>query len=64
VVRIHSIPSELSQVLCYCIQQIGLRAARKLYSQLLSSILAAGVAFFDQNPVGRILNRFSSDMYA
>ena len=29
----------------------GLKAARQLYSQLLLSVLNAGVAFFDQNPV-------------
>lgn len=42
----------------------GLRAAQNLYRKLLTNVLYAGVAFFDQNPVGRILNRFSSDMYA
>jgi ATP-binding cassette subfamily C (CFTR/MRP) protein 10 len=42
----------------------GLRAARVLFHTLLAAVLKAPVAFFDANPVGRILNRFSSDMYS
>eukprot|EP00850_Spirogloea_muscicola_P005214 SM000023S07670 [mRNA] locus=s23:744663:754300:- [translate_table: standard] len=39
----------------------GLRAAKGLHQELLSSVLAAPVDFFDRTPRGRILNRFSSD---
>eukprot|EP00850_Spirogloea_muscicola_P000055 SM000001S04457 [mRNA] locus=s1:278991:289139:+ [translate_table: standard] len=39
----------------------GLRAAKGLHQELLSSVLAAPVDFFDRTPLGRILNRFSSD---
>ena len=39
----------------------GLRGARVAFVALLDAILRAPVAFFDQNPVGRILNRFSTD---
>ena len=42
----------------------GLTAARHMFDRLLSHVLYARVLFFDQNPVGRILNRFSTDMYS
>eukprot|EP00250_Pteridium_aquilinum_P011989 c20437_g1_i1 orf=297-4817(-) len=42
----------------------GLSAAFKVHESLLKRILAAPVNFFDHNPKGRILNRFSSDQYA
>ncbi|XP_011404304.1 PREDICTED: multidrug resistance-associated protein 7-like isoform X1 [Amphimedon queenslandica] len=42
----------------------GLEAARVLHKKLLSAILGAPVWFFDINPIGRIVNRFSSDLYA
>lgn len=42
----------------------GLEAAFKVHEALLSQIIYAPVYFFDQNPKGRILNRFSSDQYA
>ncbi|GAQ86722.1 ABC transporter C family [Klebsormidium nitens] len=41
----------------------GLEAAVKLHRELLTRVVAAPVAFFDRTPVGRILNRFSSDQY-
>eukprot|EP01080_Neovahlkampfia_damariscottae_P012239 gene12239-5825_t len=36
-------------------------SANKLHSMMLSRIFRASITFFDQNPVGRILNRFSKD---
>jgi len=39
-----------------------LGTSEKLHNQLTVRILAAPVAFFDVTPLGRILNRFSSDM--
>lgn len=41
----------------------GLRAAVKVHDTLLKRIINAPVQFFDQTPGGRILNRFSSDLY-
>jgi ATP-binding cassette subfamily C (CFTR/MRP) protein 10 len=38
-------------------------AARRVEQRLLSSVLGATSAFFDSNPTGRLLNRFSSDVY-
>ncbi|OAY37002.1 hypothetical protein MANES_11G066800v8 [Manihot esculenta] len=41
----------------------GLRAAIQVHNTLLNKIIDAPVQFFDQTPAGRILNRFSSDLY-
>uniref|UniRef100_A0A1I8HCF8 ABC-type xenobiotic transporter n=1 Tax=Macrostomum lignano TaxID=282301 RepID=A0A1I8HCF8_9PLAT len=41
----------------------GLRAAQLVHKQLLLSVLRAPVQFFDSCPLGRLVNRFSSDLY-
>ncbi|KAK8730961.1 hypothetical protein OTU49_007721 [Cherax quadricarinatus] len=41
----------------------GICAAKFLHRQLLDAVLYAKISFFDNNPMGRILNRFSSDLY-
>ncbi|NXR83587.1 MRP7 protein, partial [Pycnonotus jocosus] len=41
----------------------ALRAAAVIHNQLLQRVLKATVTFFDTTPTGRILNRFSSDLY-
>ncbi|XP_061173578.1 ATP-binding cassette sub-family C member 10-like [Saccostrea echinata] len=41
----------------------GICAAQFLHKRLLSVMLKAPVSFFDTNPIGRIINRFSSDLY-
>ncbi|KAG0304127.1 hypothetical protein BGZ98_005900 [Dissophora globulifera] len=40
----------------------GLAASRSLHQQLLRKVSRAKVRFFDTTPIGRIVNRFSSDM--
>ncbi|KAM9316906.1 ATP-binding cassette sub-family C member 10 [Gastrophryne carolinensis] len=39
------------------------RAATVIHQRLLQRVLRATVTFFDITPVGRIINRFSSDLY-
>ncbi|KAJ0008012.1 hypothetical protein Pint_30337 [Pistacia integerrima] len=41
----------------------GLQAAVQVHNTLVNKIINAPVLFFDQTPGGRILNRFSSDLY-
>ncbi|KAI8977400.1 hypothetical protein BDF20DRAFT_988366 [Mycotypha africana] len=40
----------------------SLRASRRIHSELLTRILRAKVRFYDTTPLGRIVNRFSSDL--
>ena len=42
---------------------IALRAAKVLFNDLLGAVLFAPMAFFDTTPLGRIVNRFSKDIY-
>ncbi|XP_070712711.1 ATP-binding cassette sub-family C member 10 [Pempheris klunzingeri] len=39
-------------------------AATAIHNRLLDRVLKATVTFFDTTPMGRILNRFSSDLYS
>uniref|UniRef100_A0A3B3VLA8 ATP-binding cassette sub-family C member 10 n=1 Tax=Poecilia latipinna TaxID=48699 RepID=A0A3B3VLA8_9TELE len=39
-------------------------AAHAIHNRLLDRVLQATVTFFDVTPLGRILNRFSSDLYS
>jgi len=39
-----------------------LQASKKLHDQMTRSVLRAKIEFFDTNPLGRILNRFSADV--
>ncbi|XP_037922724.1 probable multidrug resistance-associated protein lethal(2)03659 isoform X3 [Hermetia illucens] len=39
-----------------------MRSSKNLHNKMFGSILRAGMRFFDTNPSGRILNRFSRDM--
>jgi len=41
----------------------GQRACRIFHERLVEGVLRAPMAFFDTTPLGRIVNRFSKDMY-
>lgn len=47
-------------IFVYC----GIVAARRCHATALSSVLKAPMSFFDSNPIGRLLNRFSRDIDA
>ncbi|KAG2220577.1 hypothetical protein INT45_008758 [Circinella minor] len=53
----------IAQSLRSLIMFIGsIRASQRLHQKLLDRILHAKVRFFDTTPIGRIVNRFSSDL--
>jgi ATP-binding cassette subfamily C (CFTR/MRP) protein 4 len=39
-----------------------IKASQRLHDRMLRSVLRAKIEFFDTNPLGRILNRFSADV--
>ena len=41
---------------------VSLRCSERLHDKMVLAILQAPVLFFDSNPVGRIMNRFSKDV--
>eukprot|EP01087_Luapelamoeba_hula_P012571 TRINITY_DN3508_c0_g1_i1.p1 TRINITY_DN3508_c0_g1~~TRINITY_DN3508_c0_g1_i1.p1 ORF type:complete len:1538 (+),score=302.45 TRINITY_DN3508_c0_g1_i1:61-4674(+) len=41
----------------------SINSARVLHERLLKTLVRAPMAFFDTTPIGRILNRFSKDIY-
>lgn len=45
-----------------CLLYLGIRASSYMHDSALRSLLRAPLSFFDINPVGRILNRMSSDV--
>ncbi|KAF0696117.1 hypothetical protein As57867_013045, partial [Aphanomyces stellatus] len=40
----------------------AMKASQTLFDQMTTALLHAPMRFFDQNPVGRILNRYTNDM--
>ncbi|XP_067842586.1 multidrug resistance-associated protein 4 isoform X2 [Heptranchias perlo] len=42
--------------------KVLVNASQKLHNRMFTSIVRAPVLFFDRNPIGRILNRFSKDI--
>jgi len=43
---------------------VGIKAARKVHNRAIDKVMKAPVLFFDSNPLGRIINRFSMDQDA
>eukprot|EP01062_Namystynia_karyoxenos_P068259 TRINITY_DN6263_c1_g1_i1.p1 TRINITY_DN6263_c1_g1~~TRINITY_DN6263_c1_g1_i1.p1 ORF type:complete len:1471 (+),score=387.48 TRINITY_DN6263_c1_g1_i1:72-4415(+) len=50
-------------VRAYSFAYAGVRAARSVHNRLLAAVLYAPTSFFDETPIGRVVNRFSSDVY-
>ncbi|XP_078402042.1 ATP-binding cassette sub-family C member 4 isoform X2 [Cetorhinus maximus] len=42
--------------------KVLVKASQELHDRMFTSIIRAPVLFFDRNPIGRILNRFSKDI--
>ena len=52
----------LTTVSSFCFYLAALKASENPHDQMTKAVLKAPVVFFDTNPVGRILNRFSKDI--
>ncbi|XP_057334272.1 ATP-binding cassette sub-family C member 4-like [Microplitis mediator] len=52
----------LSMSRCYFLILVGMRAARRLHNLMFANVLRATMYFFNTNPSGRLLNRFSKDV--
>ena len=46
----------------FCFYLAALKASENLHDEMTKAVIKAPVLFFDRNPVGRILNRFSKDI--
>ncbi|KFH63063.1 hypothetical protein MVEG_11100 [Podila verticillata NRRL 6337] len=42
----------------------GLRVCQRLHEQFLDSVMHLPMSFFDTSPLGQIVNRFPSDVFA
>ena len=52
----------LSFVRTYTTFYFFIRTAQNLHDKMTQAMLRARISFFDTNPIGRILNRFSADV--
>ncbi|KAF9210521.1 Canalicular multispecific organic anion transporter 2 [Podila verticillata] len=55
----------LNVVVSYVVMVLAaIRASTRLHERLLTTMLRLPMSFFDTTPLGRIVNRFSSDVYS
>jgi ATP-binding cassette subfamily C (CFTR/MRP) protein 4 len=52
----------LSVFRAYLSFELTLKASRRLHDRMAKAVLRAKISFFDTNPLGRVLNRFSADI--
>ena len=52
----------LTTISSFCFYLATLKASENLHDEMTKAVIKAPVLFFDINPVGRILNRFSKDI--
>ena len=52
----------LTTLRAYAFFLVVLKSSENLHNDMVTAILKAPVLFFDSNPIGRILNRFSKDI--
>lgn len=57
------IPGILVLISSYTLARGNIGAAKKLHCNLLANKLHTPQSFFDTTPIGRVLNRFSKDIY-
>lgn len=55
--------SFITLVRAFLFAYAGIQAAKCIHDKLLKSVFFTNLQFFDVTPLGRILNRFSSDVY-
>lgn len=55
--------SVITLVRSFLFAYAGIRAAKFIHNKMLNNVMMARFQFFDSTPLGRILNRFSSDTY-
>lgn len=55
--------SFLTLIRSFLFAYAGIKAAKAIHAKLLNSVFQTKLHFFDVTPLGRILNRFSSDTY-
>lgn len=51
-------------ILSFVLVYLGNKASERIHEELLRSIIRSPVRFFDVTPIGRILNRFTKDIYS
>lgn len=59
------ISTSLFSVLYTLVLMVGcaIQAAKSLHSRMLNSVIRSPMSFFETTPLGRIINRFSNDVY-